>query len=74
MATIGTRPDNGAHGVWWLIWIEREVIIGKVEQDIAGRFRIVPEGLQWSPMKGFGRTYDSLEQAVSEVRLYFEGR
>ena len=49
MATIDTRPDNVTRDVWWLMWIEREEIIGKVEQDIAGRYKIVPEGLQMEP-------------------------
>jgi hypothetical protein len=74
MATIDVRPDNIATGVWWLIWIERDEIIAKVEQDSGDSFKIVPEGPHWNPMKSFGACYVALDQAVSDVRLYFEGR
>ena len=74
MATIEARPDKLATGLWWLIWIEREETVAKVEQDPAGLCRIVPEGPHWSPMKSFGRSYDGINQALAEVRLYFKGR
>jgi hypothetical protein len=74
MATIDTRPDNVTTGLWWLIWIEREEVVGRVTQDSTGMYKIVPEGPQWSPMKSFGRSYPGLEPALSEVQLYFERR
>jgi hypothetical protein len=74
MATIDTRADKVSTGLWWLIWTEREEIIGRVEQDPEGMCKIVPEGPHWSPMKSFGQSYDGLDRAVSEVRLYFKGR
>ena len=74
MASIDARPDNVATGLWWLIWIEREEIVARVEQDPGGMCKIVPEGPHWSPMKSFGRSYDGLDQAIREVQLYFKGR
>ena len=74
MATIEARADRVATGLWWLIWIEREEIVARVEQDPAGMCKIVMEGPHWSPMKSFGRAFDGLDEAVREVRLYFKGR
>jgi hypothetical protein len=74
VATIEARPDKMATGLWWLVWIEREETVARVEQEPGGLCRILPEGPHWSPMKSFGRSYDGLGQALTEVRLYFQGR
>jgi hypothetical protein len=74
MATIEARPDNMATGLWWLIWIEREEIVARVERGPGNLCQVVPEGPHWSPMKSFGRPYADLEAALSDVMLYFKGR
>jgi hypothetical protein len=74
VATINLRPDNLLIGVWWLVWTERNEVIGRIDGEPTGRCKIHPEGPHWSPMKSFDRTYVSLESALHEVRLYFERR
>ena len=44
MATIEARADSVGTRLWWLIWIEREEIVARVEQDPAGMCKIVTEG------------------------------
>lgn len=74
MATIELKPDNIVSGIWWLRWVERDEIIGKVVKSL-GRWEMVPQGPHWSPMKSLaGQFFDSPELAADEVRLYFGGR
>jgi hypothetical protein len=74
VATIEMRPDDVTTGLWWLTWAERDQVVARVLQDPKGNCNIVTEGPHWSPMKSFGQTYGSPQQALDEVKLYFQGR
>ncbi len=75
MATIQLDPDNADDRTWWMKWVERNEIIGRIVLDEDGRWRIAPEGSHWSPMKSFaGFSSDNREAALAEVQLYFRGR
>lgn len=74
MATIDLRPDNADSGRWWLIWSERNEVIGSLEQEFSGTCRVIPEGGHWSPMKSIGRTYPDRNTALEDVRRYFGTR
>jgi hypothetical protein len=74
VATIDMRPDNEAKGLWWLVWVERDEIVARIEHDPEGLCHIAPEGPFWSPLKSFGEAYDSPSVALDQVRLYFERR
>lgn len=75
MATIRLAPDNVDTHIRWIRWVERDEIIGRVIRDWNGCCRIAPEGPHWSPMKGFADwCFESPEQALAEVELYFQGR
>ena len=75
MAIIKVDPDNVLAGIWWMKWVEREEIVGRIVQDSMGRWQITPQGPQWSPMKSFGGlSFESRDAALIEVQLYFRGR
>jgi hypothetical protein len=75
MATIQLRPDNIDAGIWWMKWVERDEIIGRIVQHRNGHCQIAPSGPHWSPMKSFAAFFfDSPEKALAEVELYFWGR
>jgi hypothetical protein len=75
MATIQLNVDNVHGHIWWLKWVERDEIIGRIVRDGTGRCQIFPLGPHWSPMKSFAAfSFDSPDKAVAEVELYFRGR
>ena len=75
MATIRLVPDNIDARIWWLSWVEKGELIGRIVQDSSGRCQIAPSGPYWSPMKSFaGFPFDNPEKALAEVQLYFRGR
>jgi hypothetical protein len=75
MATIQIHPDNLDDAVWWMKWVERDEIIGRIIRHRNGCCRIAPSGPHWSPMKSFAAfVFDSPEKALAEVELYFQGR
>jgi len=75
MATIQIRPDNVDEGIWWIKWAEKDEIIGRIIRHRNGCCQIAPSGPHWSPMKSFAAFFfDSPEQALEEVKLYFQGR
>ena len=37
LAKIEMRPDNIETEVWWLYWVEREEVVGRVERELGGR-------------------------------------
>ena len=74
VAQIELRPDTIGTSTWWLNWVERNEVVGRVDQDLRGRCTVVPVGSHWSPMKRLGRSFDSPEAALREVQLYFEHR
>jgi hypothetical protein len=75
MATIQIHPDNLDDAVWWMKWMERDEIIGRIIRHRNGCCQIAPSGPHWSPMKSFAAfVFDSPEKALAEVELYFQGR
>lgn len=74
MAEIEMRPDPVSNGVWWIYWVEREEVVARIDQDLGGRCRVIPQGPNWSPMKTVGGSFDSPSSALREVRLYFARR
>jgi hypothetical protein len=74
MATIQLDPDNIDASLWWMKWVERDEIIGRIIRHRNGCCQIAPSGPHWSPMKSFGTLFDSPETALVEVELYFRGR
>jgi hypothetical protein len=75
MATIQIHPDNLDDAVWWMKWVERDEIIGRIIRHRNGCCQIAPSGPHWSPMKSFAAfVFDSPEKALAEVELYFQGR
>jgi len=74
MARIELRPDNVSHGTWWLWWVEKGEVIGRILQAPSGRCQIAPQGPHWSPMKSFGKAFDSPAAALAEVTQYFRQR
>ena len=42
MATIQLHPDNIDAGTWWMKWVERDVIIGRIVQHRNGCCQIAP--------------------------------
>jgi hypothetical protein len=75
MATIQIHPDNLDNAVWWMKWVERDEIIGRIIRHRNGCCQIAPSGPHWSPMKSFAAfVFDSPEKALAEVELYFQGR
>jgi hypothetical protein len=75
MATIQIHPDNIDDAVWWMNWVERDEIIGRIIRHRNGCCQIAPSGPHWSPMKSFAAfVFDSPEKALAEVELYFQGR
>ena len=75
MATIQIHPDNIDDAVWWIKWVERDEIIGRIIRHRNGCCQIAPSGPHWSPMKSFAAfVFDSPEKALAEVELYFEDR
>ena len=75
MATIQLTPDNGDAHIWWMRWLEKDELIGRIIQDSSGQCRVAPVGPHWSPMKSFAAfTFDHPDKAVAEVELYFCGR
>jgi hypothetical protein len=75
MATIQIHPDNIDDAVWWMKWVERDEIIGRIIRHRNGCCQIAPSGPHWSPMKSFAAfAFDSPEKALAEVKLYFQGR
>jgi hypothetical protein len=75
MATIQIHPDNLDDAVWWIKWVERDEIIGRIIRHRNGCCQIAPSGPHWSPMKSFAAfVFDSPEKALAEVELYFQGR
>ena len=74
MATIELRQNEEDASVWWLYWLERQEIVARVEQDLRGRCRVIPQGPHWSPMKSMGTPFESPSHARHEVQLYFQHR
>lgn len=75
MATIELRPHNEHASIWYLVWSERNELIGRVTQGEDDRYRIAPEGPHWGPMKSFAaKSYENPDGARCEVQLYFLGR
>ena len=75
MATIQIHPDNIDDAVWWIKWVERDEIIGRIIRHRNGCCQIAPSGPHWSPMKSFAAfVFDSPEKALAEVELYFQDR
>ncbi|PZA12878.1 hypothetical protein DNX69_06160 [Rhodopseudomonas palustris] len=74
MARIELKVDRG-NGLWYLVWAETEQVVGHLSEESPGRFRILPDGPYWSPMKSFGgQLFDTPEAALEEVRVYFRRR
>jgi hypothetical protein len=75
VAQIELRPDNVITGTWWLVWVDRDEVVGRILQDAGGKCQIAPQGPHWSPMKSFGgKSYDTRSAALAEVTLYFRER
>jgi hypothetical protein len=74
LAKIEMRPDNIEKEVWWLYWLERKEVVGRIERELSGRFSVTPQGPHWSPMKSIGRSFAEPADALREVQLYFENR
>jgi hypothetical protein len=75
MATIQLDGDNVSARILWMKWVEKDEIIGQIVQGGIGRYQIVPRGPHWSPMKSFsGLSFESPQQALAEVQVYFRGR
>jgi hypothetical protein len=74
LAKIEMRPDNIETKVWWLYWVEREEIVGRIEEDVAGQCTVTPQGPYWSPMKSVAGSFREPADALREVQLYFERR
>jgi hypothetical protein len=75
MATIKLVPDNVSARIWWINWVEKDEIIGRIVQDSSGRCEIAPSGPHWSPMKSFAAfSFDHPNAALAEVELYFRDR
>jgi hypothetical protein len=75
MATIKLIPDNVESRCWWINWVEREEVIGRIIQAGDGCWQIAPIGPHWSPMKSFAAfSFSSPEEASAEVELYFRDR
>ncbi len=75
MATIELIPDNIDAHAWWMKWVEKDEIIGRIVDEGNGRCRIAPSGPHWSPMKSFaGFYFANPKMALSEVSSYFRGR
>jgi hypothetical protein len=75
MATIQLDVDNVHGNIWWVKWVEREEIVGRIVQHGIGRCQIYPLGPHWSPMKSFAAfSFDCPQKALAEVELYFRGR
>ena len=75
MATIKLVPDNVSARIWWMNWVEKDEIIGRIVQDGSGRCEIAPSGPHWSPMKSFAAfSFDHPNAALAEVELYFRNR
>jgi hypothetical protein len=54
--------------------VEREEVVGRIDQEPSGSCTVTPQGPYWSPMKSFGRVFNSPLSALREVQLYFERR
>ena len=74
VAEIVMRPDTVRSDVWWVVWVEREEIVARIDQDPSGVCTVTPQGPHWSPMKSVGRTFDSPANALYEVQQYFARR
>lgn len=74
MAELVMRPDTGSVHVWWLIWVDRDEIVARIDRDLRGACTVTPQGAHWSPLKRIERSFDSPESAFREVELYFERR
>jgi hypothetical protein len=74
VAKIEIRPDTIRTDVWWLYWVEREEVVGRIDQEPSGSCTVTPQGPYWSPMKSVGRMFNSPLSALREVQLYFERR
>jgi hypothetical protein len=74
VAEIEMRPDNVEIEVFWLYWVERNEIVGRIDEEPDGRSTMTPQGPHWSPLKSFARSFDSRQSAFREVQLYFARR
>jgi hypothetical protein len=74
LAHIEMRADPVDTHVWRLVWVERNEVIGRVDQDNSGAAKVTPQGPHWSPMKSVGQSFASPESALREIQLYFERR
>jgi hypothetical protein len=74
MALIEMRADHVDMNVWWLWWVDRNEIVGRIDQDLSGVVWVTPQGPHWSPMKSISRLFPSPVSAHREVQLYFERR
>jgi hypothetical protein len=75
MATFQLKADNLSSRVWWIRWLEKDEIIGRIVEDATGRCQVFPSGPHWSPMKSFAAFFfESPNHALAEVELYFHDR
>ena len=63
MANIEMRPDNIETNLWWAFWVERDEIVARIEWDLRGIYKVIPQGPHWSPMKSVGCAFDSPSSA-----------
>ena len=75
MATIALKVDNIDPDIWWLIWIEKNEVIGKIVEDGSEHWRVMPQGPHWSPMKSFaGNSFKTPQSALMEIQIYFAAK
>jgi hypothetical protein len=74
VAELVMRPDTTGPHLWWVVWLEREEVVARIDQGPSGDFTVSPQGAHWSPMKRIERSFDSPASAFREVQLYFERR
>jgi hypothetical protein len=74
VAELVMRPDTGRTHVWWVVWVERDEIVARIDRDPDGACTVSPQGPNWSPMKRIEQSFDSPASALREVELYFERR
>jgi hypothetical protein len=75
MVSFQLERDKVFDLIWWIKWVERDEIVGRIVQDRAGHCQILPVGPHWSPMKSFAAfSFADPESALAEVELYFGER
>jgi hypothetical protein len=75
MATIELIPHNERVGTWILFWVEENEPLGRVFAQEDGSCIVSTQGPYWNPMKSFaGNRFATAQEALQEVRLYFQHR